>query len=135
MPISPIVPAPVRTFIDLFDAQLESVAFPDVDRGSLHDHADEVSAALVALEDARAQVEAARQALESAQAALLRHARKGLAYARIYADGKPDLDAQLGAIALDPAPKARKRRRRKAPAVVEPKAALPLEQEALRVAS
>ena len=46
-----------------------------------------------------------------------------------------DLDAQLGDIALDPAPKTRKRRRRKTTIEVAPIAALPLEQEALRVAS
>lgn len=135
MPISPIIPAPVRTFIDLFDAQLEQVVFPDVDRASLYGHADEVGAALSALEDARAQVDAARQSLESAQAVLLRHARKGLAYARIYAEDMEDLDAELCVIALDPAPKARKRRRRKVPVDLDVAASLPLEQEALRVAS
>ena len=132
MPISPIIPAPVRAFIDLFDAQLDAVVFPDVDRASLHVHADEVSDALAALEDARARVEAARQALELSQTALLRHARKGLAYARIYAQDMTDLESTLAAIALEPAPKARARRRRKP---VEVPAALPLEQEALRVAS
>lgn len=133
MSVPTIVPAPVRALIEVFDEHLADLNFPDLDRGSLHAHAEEVGQALAEVEAARARLESARAALEDAQSALLHHARKGLAYARIYAEDDDALQGPLAAIAFDDK-KPRRPRKRRARKKIET-APLPLEQEALRVAS
>lgn len=135
MALPAIVPPPIRAFIDFYDAHLPALNFPDLDQASLHARAAAVGDALDALEAAKAQVEIARTQLEAEQAALLKHARKGLAYARIYAAERDELAESLAQIDLNPQPKTRRRRSRKAR--VEPTSAqpLPLEEEGLRHAS
>jgi hypothetical protein len=135
MPLPTIVPSPVRAFIEFFDAHLGALSFPDLDQDSLHAHAASVGDALDALEVARAQVEAARKQLEAEQAALLKHARKGLAYARIYAADRSELAAPLEQIELEPQSKPRRRRSRKPKIEAAPVEPLPLEEEGLRQAS
>lgn len=133
MALPAIVPSPVRAFIDLYDAHLAELSFPDLDQTSLHLRVAAVGDALAQLEALRAQVEAARGQLEAEQAELLKHARKGLAYARIYAADRADLQAALAQVELDPPSKPRRRRARKPR--VEPVQPLPLEEEGMRQAS
>lgn len=84
------LPEEVRGVLQLFGAQLAQLSFPEVDAVVLARHGDEVLAQ-------RRAVEAARLALEEAAAELARRteelsslARRGLAYAKIYAAAHPE---------------------------------------------
>lgn len=87
-----------RAVIELFANQLAKVPFPDVDASVLRRQADEVRAEAVAVARARDALEAAQRKLEERSAALGDSVARGLAYARIYADGHPDRQALATAI-------------------------------------
>jgi hypothetical protein len=95
-PVAPVL----RDVLAVFDDALADVRFPDVDGATLH-------AAAVVVESAHAEVrrlevalEEARRRLDDAQDALLGRAQRGVAYARIYADGDAALTARLDALVL-----------------------------------
>ena len=92
------IPLELRGVIALFREQLDGVAFPDLDTArltQLGDVAVRCAHDVVAAERAlRVAEQAAEQALESLRAG----AKRGLAYARIYADAHPDRAVILAAI-------------------------------------
>jgi hypothetical protein len=85
--------------IELFDGELSHVAFPGVDARTLAAHRDEVLDAQLALEAAEDALEAARRQLEARVEALSSHARRALAYARVFAGDDATLLAAVDAIA------------------------------------
>lgn len=112
---SSAVPEPVRALVSLFEGPLAELRFPDLDATSLGEAVSEVEARRSELQRALATVQAAREQLESAQAALLTHARKGHAYATVYAAEDEALTASLAEIKLDArslTPKRRGRRKK-----------------------
>ena len=97
------IPSPVRAVLNLFDAELEGVTFPGLDAEILETHAEAVRERAHELEEARRSLEEARVQLEAAQEQLLLQAKKGHAYATIFAETDPALKKTLETIVLDPA--------------------------------
>jgi hypothetical protein len=95
-PISPSLHA----LLDLFSAELDGVAFPELDRGVLEVTAQTVRERAEALAQAQAALDAARAALLEGQETLLSKGQRALAYARIYAEEHPELLARLDGIQL-----------------------------------
>jgi hypothetical protein len=109
------VGAPVRDLVAIFDGAAEALRFPDVDAAVLHGAIDGVEAAHAEVRRLEAALDDARRRLEDAQDGLVARAQRGLAYARIYAEGDAALQACLERITL---PRARAAR----PAVTAPEA-------------
>ncbi|HSN24873.1 MAG TPA: hypothetical protein VLT45_01275 [Kofleriaceae bacterium] len=101
--VEDVVRAEHRAVIALFETQLAKVAFPDVDAALLRRHADELRAAACAVENARAALEAAQHKLAERDVTLQHTVTRGLAYARIYAEAHPEIEAAIAALSV-PAP-------------------------------
>ncbi len=99
---------PVQAVVTLFEGPLAGVRFADVDAAGISKLAAEVAGAASELERQEAALIQLRQELTQRQEALLSLAQQALAYARIYAEGDEALTAELNAIALPRATKARK---------------------------
>lgn len=84
------VPEEARGVIELFSGQLASISFPDVDASVLERHAAAVQAERRAVEEARAALEAVTLELAKRTEELTVLARRGLAYAKIYAAAHPE---------------------------------------------
>lgn len=91
----------------LFEGPLAKVQFPEVNRDRLLEEAALVRSAAENVAEARAVLLAAQAALVAAETDLVTHDRalfglgqKGLAYAKVFADGQPALRAELDRIAL-----------------------------------
>jgi hypothetical protein len=91
---------PVQTVLDLFATELADVRFGDVDAKRLTTLAADVQSAAEAVAAAQALVDDARNKLQERQDALVQHAQRALAYARVYAEPDASLSARLEAIAL-----------------------------------
>lgn len=98
-PQSPIPPA-LKDLLALFEGPLAQVQFPEVDAASLREHAAAVDAAAQDVEAAAAAWAAAKRAVDDRLEALLQKAQRALAYARVYAEDKPELSSALAAVAL-----------------------------------
>jgi hypothetical protein len=107
------IPPRVEAVLALFEAELATLQFPDLDRHSLADCAEAVRAQAAEVEEARSLLEAARATLEARRAELTAHARKGLAYARVFARDDPALLQRLDAITLDDDSEQKKPKRRR----------------------
>ncbi len=108
-----------RALLQLFDSDLAEVKFPDVDREVLTRALAALAAADadVAAADARAQ--AARVTAAERRDELRRVCRRAVAYARVYAEGSPELSLKLDALAAPPRAVAPKKRGRPRKAAVE----------------
>jgi hypothetical protein len=107
----------LRAVIELFSAELATVEFPGVSAAGFAEAADQVRQARDALEVARAAMQGARAALDARLQELEHLAERGLAYARIYAEGDSELMRRVDAISLAPPrqPAARRKRRANKP--------------------
>lgn len=94
------IPVPIQTLLDLFSTSFADVRFGDVDGQALARSAADVESAANALAAVQLQLDAAREALQEKQDALLRLAQRGLAYARVYAEGDEALSDRLEAVSL-----------------------------------
>lgn len=99
---------PLQAVVALFEGPLAGVRFGEVDAAGLSKLAKEVSQVATELAEHEAKLTSLRQELEQRHDALLTLAQRALAYARIYAEGDQALSAQLNAISLPRATKARK---------------------------
>ncbi|MBX3197137.1 MAG: hypothetical protein KF894_03185 [Labilithrix sp.] len=90
----------VQSLLDLFASELADVRFGDLDATTLARLASEADAAEDAVATAQTLVDEARARLLDRQEALLQHAQRALAYARVYAESNAALSARLEAIAL-----------------------------------
>lgn len=106
------IPSALQPLLDLFATDLSDVRFGDVDGKTLAVVAGDVDAAAQAAASAQAAADAARAALQERQEALLQHAHRALAYAKVYAETNTALAARLDAIAL---PRAARRARTETP--------------------
>jgi multidrug efflux pump subunit AcrA (membrane-fusion protein) len=95
----PISPA-MNTLLELFATHMTELRFGDLDRAALTSAAEAVRTAASELAEAEAAAATARAALEAAREALLQKGQRALAYARIYAEGSPELAERLDAITL-----------------------------------
>lgn len=95
----PISPA-LRALLELFTTELAEVRFPDMSGQVLEDAAAQVKASAEAVARAQAALEVARQGLQESQDAMLQKGQRALAYARVFAEENPELNAKLDAIHL-----------------------------------
>ena len=94
------IPTAVKELLALFDGPLASVNFPDVDGAALREQAASVDAGVREVEAAAAAWAEAKRTVDARLEVLLQKAQRALAYARIYAEDKPELDAALAALVL-----------------------------------
>lgn len=95
-PISPSV----QDLVTIFKNDLASVTFPDVSLETLESLATKVRSASKELGAALKQADAAREALEAGQSELQAKAVRGLAYAKVFAEGNDALLEKLSEITL-----------------------------------
>jgi hypothetical protein len=94
------IPEGMNRLLQLFATDLAKVRFGDLDASALDSAAGAVRAAARELAEAEALADGARASLEAAREALVHKGQRALAYARIYAEGSPDLSQRLEGIAL-----------------------------------
>jgi hypothetical protein len=94
------IPSDIEEFIEFFAEHLGGLQFPDVDLDTLGALAGQVRERAAEVARLNEQVRAAREELDRAQEALRKTARRGLAYARVFAEGDGELSAELGGLAL-----------------------------------
>jgi ElaB/YqjD/DUF883 family membrane-anchored ribosome-binding protein len=99
------VSAAIQAVIDLFAEPLRELRFADVDAATLDEFAASAQAAAAVVTTAETELARARHTLQERQDALLQHAQRALAYARVYAEADPALSEQLDQIALPRLPK------------------------------
>ena len=99
-PDSNPIPTAVKELLALFDGPLSDVRFPDVDGAALREQVASVDAAVRDVEAAAAAWAEAKRTVDARLEVLLGKAQRALSYARVYAEDKPELDAQLAALVL-----------------------------------
>jgi len=97
------LPAMTQRLIDLFQGPLRDVRFPDADAERLEAVVDAARAAAAAVAHAEAALAAAREALADRGRAVVHETDRALAYVRVYAAARPDLQAELDALGTPPA--------------------------------
>jgi ElaB/YqjD/DUF883 family membrane-anchored ribosome-binding protein len=99
------VSSAVQEVVDLFTKELTHLRFGDLEAGVLAGTADEVKAVAAEVAAAEAVLESARARLSEKQDVLLQKAQRALAYARVYAEGQPELAVRIEQIALPRGPR------------------------------
>lgn len=89
--------------LDLFQGPLRDVRFPDADGERLGAAVDVAAAARDAVARAEAAVDVARAVLADKLRVVAQETERAHAYARVYAEGHPDVRAALDAVAARPA--------------------------------
>lgn len=109
----------VLELLALFDEALPEVAFPGVDAASLAALATRVRTQTERTAAALSELEAARAELSGARSELRDAAKRALGYAKVYAEGDPELSERVKAIKLSerklapPSRRPRKKRKSK----------------------
>ena len=118
-PLPENLPPFAREVLELFARQLPDLKFPGLDLGVLEAHAAELAEAQGEVERIEAQLEQARAEAAVRALTLTTMAQRALSYARIYAEGDAELEAQVAEIAerrgggtSESAPARRRRARR-----------------------
>ena len=109
------ISSPIQSLLDLFASDLADVRFGDIDAQTLGRLAVDVETAATVASSAQAALDAAREMLLVRQDALLQHAQRAIAYARVFAENDDALSARLSAIAL---PRVTRRTRQSGDALV-----------------
>ncbi|MBN1758991.1 MAG: hypothetical protein JW863_11765 [Chitinispirillaceae bacterium] len=107
--INAIITGSIQEFLTVYREKLSSVAFPDISLEILENTVQEVLEKGRQLEENKKKVEEAQQVLEAVNENLQQKCSRGLAYAKIYAEGDPALSAQLASINLGRAGRSAKR--------------------------
>lgn len=95
-----LVPAPAQLVLDFFENELAELKFADMDRSVLQTALEQVQALAEEQAQAEAALRAAQDNLQGSLDALLGKCQRALAYARIYAEGDPELARRLEAIVI-----------------------------------
>lgn len=90
----------VQAVVELFDTDLLTLKFPDVDQAVLREAAERVLAQAETVAAAEQALALAREGLSDAQEVLLNKCQRALAYARVYAEEDRELSRKLDAISL-----------------------------------
>jgi hypothetical protein len=113
------LPLFAREVLELFARQLPDLKFPGIDLAVLEAHAAQLAEAQGEVERVEAELEQARAEAAVRALTLTTVAQRALAYARIYAEGDAELEAQVAEITerrggggTEPAPVRRRRARR-----------------------
>lgn len=94
------VSSAVQEVVDLFTGELAQLRFGDLEGPVLARASEEVKVVAAEVATAECMLEAARARLAEKQDALMQKAQRALAYARVYAEGHPELAARLDQIAI-----------------------------------
>ena len=95
---NPISPS-VKALVELFKNELSTVAFPGVDIAILEQLISDVQTYTDAVTKAEAALEAARTSLRETEETLTVKSQKALAYAKVYAEDKPEIAAKIDFVA------------------------------------
>jgi len=95
-----IIQQPIRALLEIYLRELAEVRFGDVDGKALQVAAEHVERRVLLVRSAEQALTAARADLASAERSLLTTAQQAMGYARIYAQDRPELLANLEGIAL-----------------------------------
>lgn len=101
---------PILQIIELFQQRAELLKFPDVDAITLSAGLEQVENQRELVEAAAVALDEARQSLLASELALLEQARRGHAYATIFAANDEGLGAELAEIKLNSSGKGAKSR-------------------------
>lgn len=99
----------VKETIALFNQELSSVTFPDINQQVLESLVEQVMKNASALEEANALAQAAKETLESSQNELVQKCSRAIAYAKVYAEGNDELLDKLLNINFGKAPRPSKK--------------------------
>jgi hypothetical protein len=94
------IPTDINEFIEFFAERLGDLQFPDIDMERLGALAGQVRERAAEVARLSEQVRVAREGLDQAQDELRKSARRGLAYARVYAEDDRELSEQLDGLEL-----------------------------------
>jgi ElaB/YqjD/DUF883 family membrane-anchored ribosome-binding protein len=100
MPMNDPVSSAVQEVVELFTGELGKLRFGDLEGPVLARAAEDVKVVAAEVATAECMLEAARARLAEKQDALMQKAQRALAYARVYAEGHPELAARLDQIAI-----------------------------------
>ena len=95
-----IIQQPIRALLEIYLKELAEVRFGEVDGKALQLAAEHVERRVQLVRTAEQSLATARADLDSAEKALLSTAQQAMGYARIFAQDRPDLLANLEAISL-----------------------------------
>lgn len=112
MPIDSIeeqIPPQVQELIAVFRDKLGEITFPDVSYSVLEELIERVRERRVEFEEIKTKIDAAQEAVEEAQRELQQKCLRGLAYAKVFAEGNDELSEQLAAIHFGKSPRAPKK--------------------------
>ncbi len=101
MSSSTVLPAGAAELLQLFETDLQGIAFPDVDASRLQQEVERCRTQAVAVDELAANLAAAREELASYQAGLKALGKKAIAYAKVYAADNPELRSKLEAMGGD----------------------------------
>ena len=95
-----VIPSAVQEVVDLFISELASLKFGDLEPSALAAACEEVKGLAADVTRAERELENARATLAEKKDVLLQKAQRALAYARVYAESRPELASRLERIAL-----------------------------------
>ena len=99
MDVADPIPPSVKALVELFKNELSAVAFPGVDGAILEQLMTDVKTYTDQVLKAEAALEAARTALRESEEVLAVKTQKALAYARVYAEDRPEISAKVDFVA------------------------------------
>ena len=94
------IPSAVQEVVDLFVHELASLKFGDLEPSGLAQTCEEVKGLAADVAHTELELENARTRLADKRDALLQQAQRALAYARVYAESRPELASRLERITL-----------------------------------
>ncbi|UQA57749.1 hypothetical protein [Polyangium aurulentum] len=99
MDVADPIPPSVQALMDLFEKDLAEVSFPGVDMATLKQVITDVRKHTKAVTEAEAALEKARTALRESEEQLSTKTQRALAYARVFAEDRPELLAKVTSVA------------------------------------
>lgn len=99
MDVADPIPPSVLALLDLFATELKDVSFPGVDKAILEQVITEVRTHTEAVAKAEAALESARAALRESEETLSTKSTKALAYARVFAEDRPEVLPKVESVA------------------------------------
>lgn len=99
MDVADPIPPSVKALVELFKNELSTVTFPGVDVAILEQLITDVRTYTDAVIKAEAALEAARTSLRESEEVLAVKSQKALAYARVYAEDRPEVAAKVDFVA------------------------------------
>jgi hypothetical protein len=94
------IPSTVQEVVDLFVSELASLKFGDLEPAGLAQTCEEVKSLAADVARTEIELENARARLADKRDALLQQAQRAHAYARVYAESRPELASRLERITL-----------------------------------